>query len=49
MDGSTRRAPIGARVHLTGDQEMGVEAEGDGRRMRDGGPLRHMMVRMAVK
>lgn len=42
-----RRRPIGIRVHLTGNQEMGMEAECDGGEMRDGGTLRHMMVVMA--
>jgi hypothetical protein len=34
--------PFGAGVHLTGDQEMGMEAEGYGGVMRNAGPLRHM-------
>jgi hypothetical protein len=34
--------PVGAGVHLTGDQEMGMEAEGYGGVVRNAGPLRHM-------
>lgn len=36
------RGPVGAGVHLTGDQEMGMEAEGYGGVVRNAGPLRHM-------
>lgn len=33
--------PVGAGAHLTGDQEMGMEAEGYGGVMGNAGPLRH--------
>lgn len=36
------RRPVGSRVHLTGNQEMGMETEGYGRKVWDVGPLRHM-------
>lgn len=36
--------PVGIRVHLTGNQEMGMEAEGKIREVRDVGSLRHMPV-----
>jgi hypothetical protein len=35
--------PIGIRVHLTGDQEMGVEGEGYARVVWNARPLRHML------
>jgi hypothetical protein len=31
--GKTIKGPIGVRVHLTGDQEMGMEATGYGGRV----------------
>ncbi|KAI6699502.1 hypothetical protein NL676_013826 [Syzygium grande] len=34
--------PVGVGVHVAGDEETGVVAEGDGGGVRDGGPLRHM-------
>jgi len=37
--------PIGIRVHLTGYQEMRMEATGYGRRVWNRGPLRHMLGR----
>ena len=40
--------PIGARVHLTGDQEMRVKAAGYGRGVRNRGPLRHMLKKRCV-
>jgi len=40
--------PIGIRVHLTGDQEMGMEATGYGRRVWNRGPLRHMLGRFVL-
>lgn len=35
--------PVGTGVHLTGDQEMGMDAEGDGGGVRNTRSLRHMM------
>lgn len=40
--------PIRIRVHLTGHQEMGVEAAGYGRRVRNRGPLRHMLKKLGL-
>lgn len=34
--------PVGIRVHLTGDEEVGMDAAGDGGGVRDGGSLRHI-------
>ena len=35
--------PVRAGGHLTGDQEMGMEGEGDGGRVGNRGPLRHII------
>lgn len=40
-----KERPVGTGVHLTGDQEMGMEAEGDRGRVRNAEPLRHMLER----
>lgn len=44
LKGNGREGPVRVGVHLTGDQEMGMEATGDGGRVWNCRPLRHMLV-----
>lgn len=37
------KGPVRVWVHLTGNQEMRMEAQGHGRIMRNARPLRHML------
>lgn len=37
--------PVGIGVHFTRDEEVGMEAEGYGGRMRNNGSMRHMLVK----
>lgn len=37
------KRPVGIGVHLTGNQEMGMKAEGYGGIMRNDGSVRHML------
>lgn len=41
--------PIGGRFHLTGNQEMRMEAKGDGRRVWYVRSLRHMLVSISER
>lgn len=41
--GKMELSPVGGGVHFTGDEEMGMERESYGGRVRDVGPLRHKL------